>query len=195
MFAAWPKGGEIDILEGVNDHGPNSSVLHTAENCTMVSDDMDGTGLVFPLCSDRVASSSSRSLVSNLTGAGQCKSSAGAGAGCVVNPSGDNSYGPALNAVGGGWYAMERTATSINMWFWARNDTTVPDEVKAAGNSTKTIDPSKWGKPYANFVSNNCDIQNQFQPQNIIINLTLCASDPFVSQSQASSLTFVTFVM
>jgi len=25
----WPAGGEVDILEGVNDQGPNAATLHT----------------------------------------------------------------------------------------------------------------------------------------------------------------------
>ena len=32
---AWPAGGEIDIIEGVNDQGPNLSSLHTTPYCDM----------------------------------------------------------------------------------------------------------------------------------------------------------------
>ena len=31
-----------------------------------------------------------------------------------------NSYGPAFNRAGGGWYAIERTSESIKIWFWSR---------------------------------------------------------------------------
>jgi hypothetical protein len=31
----WPLGGEVDIVEGVNDVGPNSATLHTSPGCTM----------------------------------------------------------------------------------------------------------------------------------------------------------------
>lgn len=71
-------------------------------------------------------------------------------------------------------YAMERTHHMINMWFWARNDPTVPREVsdpRGAG----VLNPATWGTPYANFVDDHCAISS-FQPQNIIINLTLCES-------------------
>jgi hypothetical protein len=31
----WPVSGEVDVLEGVNDEGPNLSSLHTNYGCTM----------------------------------------------------------------------------------------------------------------------------------------------------------------
>jgi hypothetical protein len=31
----WPTGGEIDIIEGANDQGPNLSSLHTTADCSM----------------------------------------------------------------------------------------------------------------------------------------------------------------
>ncbi|QRW19509.1 glycoside hydrolase family 16 protein [Rhizoctonia solani] len=30
----WPQAGEIDIIEGVNDQGPNAATLHTTPGCT-----------------------------------------------------------------------------------------------------------------------------------------------------------------
>lgn len=64
------------------------------------------------------------------------------------------------------------------MWFWARNDPSVPNEVRHAGFASEKaiaseINPANWGKPYAHFGNNQCDM-SKFQPQNIIINLTLC---------------------
>lgn len=32
---AWPTNGEIDILEGANDRGPNAATLHTGPGCSM----------------------------------------------------------------------------------------------------------------------------------------------------------------
>lgn len=84
-----------------------------------------------------------------------------------------NNYGPALNAVGGGWYAMERTANFINVWFWARNDPSVPADISSGASQ---VNPAHWGTPYANFVNNNCDINSKFGPHNLIINLTFCES-------------------
>ena len=49
-----------------------------------------------------------------------------------------NSYGKSFNAAGGGFYAMERTTTFIKVWFWSRNDPTVPADVKTAGATVNT---------------------------------------------------------
>ncbi|KAG9089863.1 hypothetical protein FRC07_012239, partial [Ceratobasidium sp. 392] len=35
QHVGWPKNGEIDVLEGVNDQIPNRSALHTINNCTI----------------------------------------------------------------------------------------------------------------------------------------------------------------
>ncbi|KAG8874589.1 hypothetical protein FRB98_008348 [Tulasnella sp. 332] len=153
---AWPQGGEIDMIEGINNQGASSSVLHTGWNCAMNTSSMVQTG-----------------ALGNLN----CTSSQGNNAGCIVQPqSSVPSFGPNFNAIGGGWYAIERTSSMINMWFWARNDSSVPDEVRHAGfasQTSKQINPANWTTPYANFENSACDI-SQFKPQNIIINLTLC---------------------
>lgn len=52
-----------------------------------------------------------------------------------------NSYGPPFDSNGGGWYVMERTNAHINVYFWARNDGSVPSDVK---NGASTINTSKW---------------------------------------------------
>jgi hypothetical protein len=68
---------------------------------------------------------------------------------------------------------MERTDNHISVWFWARDAVNVPLDVRL--DKSSEVDPSKWGKPYANFVNNNCNIKEKFGPNNIIINLTFCA--------------------
>ncbi|KAF8679935.1 glycoside hydrolase family 16 protein [Rhizoctonia solani] len=120
----WPQAGEIDIIEGVNDQGPNAATLHTTPGCTQ-----------------------------------------------PYTPPVANSYGPAFNSVGGGWYAMERTSTYIKVWFWPRNSGAVPSQVR---NGASSIDTSTWGRPFALFVNSSCNIASKFGPENIIINLTFC---------------------
>ncbi|KAI0759554.1 laminarinase [Trametes elegans] len=147
--ADWPNQGEIDVVEGVNDQTPNQSTLHTNAGCTVPA---------------------SRSQTGTATG-NNCDTAATNNAGCGVQAPTSNSYGPAFNNAGGGWYAMERTNSFIKIWFWSRNDGSVPSDVK---NGASSVNTGNWGTPYAYFPSQSCDISSHFGAHNIIINLTLC---------------------
>ncbi|KAM6497182.1 endo-beta-glucanase [Amanita muscaria] len=144
----WPNGGEIDIIEGVNDQSPNSATLHTNANCTMVAN-RPQLGTVKQ---------------------DDCDVSVNFNAGCGVSFPTSNSYGPAFNQNGGGWYAMERSPTHIRVWFWPR-DGPVPEDVRY---NEGEVEPDHWGTPTAYFPSTSCDIQKHFTAQWIIINLTFC---------------------
>ncbi|KAG8982997.1 hypothetical protein FRB94_008174 [Tulasnella sp. JGI-2019a] len=146
----WPDAGEIDIIEGVNDVVPNTSTLHTLQGCTMSNATITQTGTLETT---------------------DCYWQDNGNAGCGTQPKKANNYGPALNAVGGGWYITEKTSTHINIWFWARNDATVPASVL---NGAGTIKIADLGEPYANFSNASCDMNTFFGPEAIIINLTLC---------------------
>ncbi|KAJ3570796.1 hypothetical protein NP233_g4172 [Leucocoprinus birnbaumii] len=145
----WPNGGEIDIVEGVNDQGPNAATLHTGAGCTMPASRKE-TGT--PTLLD-------------------CNANVNGNAGCGVKFPTANSYGPAFNNNGGGWYAVERAPAGIKVWFWPRHSTTVPAGVKNGGSSVNT---DNWGTPTANFPNTSCDISQHFAAHNIIINLTFC---------------------
>jgi hypothetical protein len=144
----WPFGGEVDIVEGVNDQPPNLSSLHTSPGCTMPA--------------SRVETGDPTLL--------DCDASANSNAGCGVHAAQPNSYGPAFNRIGGGWYAIERTPTFIKIWFWPRGST-VPSDVF---NGASSVNTDLWGTPTAYFPNTQCDINNKFGPANIIINLTFC---------------------
>ncbi|VDC00844.1 unnamed protein product [Peniophora sp. CBMAI 1063] len=144
-----PIGGQVDIIEGINDVAPDATTLHTSANCTMPP---------------------SRAMTGNITGL-DCDTAVDGNAGCGALITEPNSYGPAFNANGGGWYAMERTDTFVKVWFWQRTDTSVPADVKHGAGS---IDTGKWGTPDAYFPNTSCDIGAKFGPANIIINLTFC---------------------
>ncbi|KAJ6615140.1 laminarinase [Mycena sp. CBHHK59/15] len=147
--ANWPNQGEIDILEGVNDQGPNQATLHTNAGCTMPA---------------------SRTQTGTSTG-NNCDVAATNNAGCGVKLSDSKSYGPTFNSNGGGWYAVERTNAFIKVWFWSRNAGTVPSDISSGSTSVNT---DNWGTPVANFPSTTCPISSKFGPHNIIINLTFC---------------------
>nr|VWO94484.1 Mixed-linked glucanase [Ganoderma boninense] len=145
----WPNDGEIDIVEGVNDQTPNQSTLHTNSGCSMPS---------------------SRTQTGTSTGT-NCDTAATNNAGCGVQAPQSASYGPPFNSAGGGWYAMERTDTSIKVWYWLRNAGNVPSDVR---NGASTINTSNWGEPVADFPNTDCDITEHFGAHNLIINLTFC---------------------
>ncbi|KAG1725581.1 glycoside hydrolase family 16 protein [Suillus paluster] len=165
----WPFGGEVDIVEGVNDVEPNQSTLHTSPNCTMPA---SITQLGTPVLTD-------------------CDTAANGNAGCGVQLTEDyNSFGPGFNSIDGGWctttnhvfntvaayrfsrrYAMERTNDYIKVWFWERHDIFAPFD---ATTGAWIIDTSLWGTPAANFPNTDCDLASHFDANNIIINLTFC---------------------
>ncbi|KAG6835744.1 hypothetical protein H0H93_015045 [Arthromyces matolae] len=147
--ASWPNGGEIDIVEGVNDVMPNAMTVHTGPNCTMPTTRLE-TGT--PALND-------------------CDTNANGNAGCGVHAPTLNSYGPDFNANGGGWYAVERTDNYIKIWFWPRNAKNVPIGVRLG---SLIIDTTLWGIPTAYFPNTQCDLKSHFDANNIIINLTFC---------------------
>ncbi|KAH7104331.1 glycoside hydrolase family 16 protein [Auriculariales sp. MPI-PUGE-AT-0066] len=144
----WPYGGEVDIIEGVNDQGANQAALHTDSGCSMSNLQQTGT-LVHADCN---------SFVDGNTG-------------CTVQFTKANSYGPSFNNAGGGYFAMERTTTAIKIWFWPRSGGGAPSDVV---NGASSVNTDNWGTPMANYNNNNCNINAKFAASNIIINLTLC---------------------
>ncbi|KAF8325784.1 endo-1,3(4)-beta-glucanase-like protein [Cantharellus anzutake] len=149
----WPNGGEIDIIEGVNDGGPNQSTLHTGPNCKQ------------PPQGEGSAQYTGNQAQTN------CDARANSNAGCGIHSADGTSYGPSFDAVGGGWYAMERRSDRISVWFWPRDSSDVPQDVKTGA---AVIHTKAWGTPYAEFVSDQCDIPSHFAKHRIIINLSLC---------------------
>lgn len=149
--ANWPFGGELDIYEGVNDQGPNLSSLHTSQGCTMPASRAEKGTPTFNDCN--------------------VQNGANGNQGCGVHGDSPRDFGPAFNNAGGGWYAAERTNNAISVWFWSRQDSTVPADVK---NGAGSINTSGWGTPTAFFPSTSCNIASHFSPNNIIINTSLC---------------------
>ncbi|KJA25440.1 glycoside hydrolase family 16 protein [Hypholoma sublateritium FD-334 SS-4] len=158
----WPNGGEIDILEGVNNQGPNQVTLHTGSGCTMPS---------------------SRSELGT-PAQNNCDANVNSNSGCGVKVSDARSYGPTFNSDGGGWYAVERTSDFIKVWFWSRQATGIPTD---AMNGATSVDTDNWGTPQAYFPSTSCPISSMFAPQNIVINLTFCGDWAGASSIYAAS--------
>ena len=69
-------------------------------------------------------------------------------AGCGVQNNKANNYGPAFNSAGGGWYVLWRTPDFMNVYFWSRNDPTVPADV---ANDMTTVTPTNWVRDFPCF--------------------------------------------
>ncbi|KAF9476964.1 2 beta-glucanase [Pholiota conissans] len=143
--ADWPSEGEIDIVEGVNDQGPDQITLHTGSGCTMPSS----------------RSQTGTALQNN------CDVDASNNAGCGVRVTDTRSYGPIFNDHGGGWFAVERTSSFIKVWFWSRDATGIPSDVM---NGETTVNTGNWGTPRAYFPGTSCPMSSMFGPHNIVIN-------------------------
>jgi hypothetical protein len=144
----WPTGGEIDILEGVNEQTNNGMTLHTAPNCKIGPDTSIFAGEVTTPDCDVNAKNQSKNV------------------GCSIEHPSTNSYGVGLNEIGGGVYATQWTAEAISVYYFPRGS--IPDDV--LGDAPN---PDGWGLPAAKFTG-GCDIENMFQEQQIIFNTAFC---------------------
>jgi hypothetical protein len=145
MGPAWPAGGEIDIIEGINLDLNNQYALHTTPGCIHTTpSEQTGTSSI-PDCSQA--------------------------SGCLVGENAPNSYMSGFAAAGGGVYAAQFDYTGIFIWFWSRPN--VPASITES-TATSSIDLSDWGPPSASYVNNTCTIENFFGPQKMVIDITLC---------------------
>lgn len=158
----WPYGGEIDIIEGVNEQSTNDMTLHTSSGCSI---------------SDNGAFSGSISTDNcDVNAAGQSTN-----AGCQIDTDNSATYGTGFNSVGGGVYAMEWTSSAISIYFFQRGS--IPSDIKSGSPN-----PSGWGTPLSQFTG-GCDIPTFFQNQSIVFDTTFCgdwAGNSWSSSSCAS---------
>ncbi|KAG9119430.1 hypothetical protein FRC07_005550 [Ceratobasidium sp. 392] len=145
----WPKFGEIDIFEGVNQVTTNQMALHTTQGCTL-SAGPQITG----------------KIVSN-----DCFNATNGNQGCVVQGASDATYGAGFAAAGGGVYALEWSSegNGIQIWFFQRN--AIPADV-ASGSPN----PSRWGMPMGAWPESGCNSSQFFGPQTLILDITLCGN-------------------
>ncbi|KAI0757414.1 concanavalin A-like lectin/glucanase domain-containing protein [Daedaleopsis nitida] len=146
----WPNGGEIDMVEGVNDYTNNQVTLHTNPGCSLSSSDPGVLG-----------------ISGTLTGTTDCSVSAVSNEGCGIRASQSNSYGAPFNSNGGGVYATQWDNDGIKSWFFPRNS--VPADI----TSGKPL-PSGWGTPVASFPASTCNPSNFFNNHVAIFDTTFC---------------------
>jgi len=143
----WPQGGEIDTFEGVNLQTNNQMSLHTETGCTQVSPNETSTLITSTNCS----------YVANEN------------QGCIVMDPSTASFGAGFANVSGGTFVTEFATTGISIWFFPRSQ--IPS---ALSSNESTIDTSTFGIPVGNWPNTGCNIQEFFQPQQLILDITLC---------------------
>lgn len=141
----WPYGGEIDILEGVNNQARNQATLHTGEGCYASS----------TIASGQLLHDNCGVVNGDNTGCG------------FADTNSDNSYGYGFNGNGGGVYAMQWVQTGISVWFFPRN--AIPDDI-TAGHPM----PWTWQAPFAHWSSSTCPTNQYFNNNNAIFDITFC---------------------
>ncbi|KAH5429010.1 hypothetical protein HBI47_112550 [Parastagonospora nodorum] len=180
----WPAGGEIDILEGVNDYDSNSVTLHTSQGCmisnasapnpnsgsteagasfsgTIGTDNCD----VQAPNQDKNVGCSIHAPKTALSPAHIGSSSASSNTNALLL----SSYGTPFNAARGGIYALDWTADAISVYFFPY----ASPLYKTVSKSTSPK-PSTWGAPIARFGAEKCDLKQRFKDLRIILNTTFC---------------------
>ncbi|KAJ7124808.1 concanavalin A-like lectin/glucanase domain-containing protein [Mycena crocata] len=147
----WPIGGEIDIVEGVNDYTHNQATIHTAPGCSLSSDNPETLGVTS----------------SAITGGTDCAAATSGNAGCGMRSPSAVSFGAAFNGAGGGVYAMRWDSNGIAVWFFERGS--VPNDIDAEAPLPRT-----WGLPMARWASSECDPWKYFYTHVAIFDTTLC---------------------
>lgn len=168
----WPKGGEIDLLEGVNLDTVAAVTLHTSEGCVVNN---ATSGIQGQVSSEAAAFMGSMSTSNcDVAAEGQGKN-----VGCSIKApelqakNGMATYGTEFNNAGGGVYAMEWTDTSIAVWFIPRDSATYKSNFGSQA-ATQSLDPSTFGTPLAKFQGQGCDFTERFKNMRIIFDTTFC---------------------
>ena len=143
-------GGEIDIVEGVNNQAHNQMTLHsgTSNACTIdTADEGAFTG---------------QTLGTN------CYSTQSADAGCGISDTSSTSFGYGFNNAGGGVYALLWEPSSMMaIWHFARAN--IPADI-----TSQTPTPKNWGSPTGLWPATTCDIGPNFYQHSMIFDTTIC---------------------
>ncbi|KAJ3848997.1 glycoside hydrolase family 16 protein [Lentinula lateritia] len=141
----WPLAGEIDIIEAINNLGSNQYALHTTPGCYLAANSVQTGNTIETDCST--------------------------GQGCLVQETKPNSFGSGFAQAGGGVFATQLDVSGIYMWFWPRSS--LPASISQA-DSASTMNLTDWGTPTASYPASACNITQYFQPQQLVLDITLC---------------------
>jgi hypothetical protein len=135
----WPRDGEIDIMEGVNQMNQNQITIHTK-----------------PGCAPSVGPGGQSGAKTGFNDCGQNNGDIG----CGVFNTKNEGWGNGFNQAGGGLYAMLWTRDAIKVWSWTRGN--APWDAKIG----TIINLDNWGQPVANWAG--CDFSQYFNNMNIV---------------------------
>ncbi|KZO94280.1 glycoside hydrolase family 16 protein [Calocera viscosa TUFC12733] len=148
----WPEGGQIDTLEQINMASSNQYALHTVDGC-MASTSAPMSGILTdPDCGTEEPYKTQ---------------------GCTVTEPNQASYGAAFAAGGGGVYATLLADSGVFIWFFPRAN--IPSDLSVS-NPDSSPNPDSWGTPSASYPSSTCPTSTYFEPQHVIIDITLCGA-------------------
>ncbi|KAL7421539.1 hypothetical protein Q5752_003308 [Cryptotrichosporon argae] len=174
--SGWPKGGEIDIIEGTN---ALPSLYSAAWNASSLGANAT-TAIPYDVASLHTSSTCALVAGSYMTGTEgntACSAYDAGNLGCGVDLAGESvfgtdSFGPSVNAAGGGYYAMWRDLTNsggVYIYFWPRNATNIPADVTDSTATTTSV--ADWGEPAANLT---VPCTSDFGDHVITFDITFC---------------------
>ncbi|KAK1924448.1 concanavalin A-like lectin/glucanase domain-containing protein [Papiliotrema laurentii] len=162
----WPKGGEIDIIEGANAYPSLNSASYNATSSVGLKTPVAGCNL------------DPNAYMTGTVGSTTCSAYQNGNTGCGAylggkSTYGTTSFGSGVNEAGGGWFAMWRdieASGGVYVYYWPRNASNVPDDVRYPNTSTTNV--ANWGQPGANLSVPTC--KNDFGNHVIVFNLAFC---------------------
>jgi len=165
----WPKAGEIDIVEGINNQSNNTMVLHVDSGVSVAN-----------LTSAYNGNTQMAGTITNL----DCSLDSAGSTGCAAKASWNN-YGAGYNAQGGGVVVTEFTSRAITIWSFPRNNTP-QDILDGKPNPHPLYNGSHWGAPEAKFVpSINSSFDEHFFNLKPIFNTAFCG--PWIDEGWNTS--------
>lgn len=180
VLDGWPRGGEIDIIEGANSL---PTPFGTAWNATAAAGALRPptgkmTRNVASLHTNDNCYAEQNTYMTGQLEVNTCSAYVNGNQGCGAVMGGNatfgvESFGNQVNGVGGGWYALWRdfeNSGGAYVWFWPRNSNNVPDDVR--NPDTESTNVANWGQPAANLTAPGC--KQDFNDHVIVFNIAFC---------------------
>lgn len=187
--AAWPRNGEVDVLEGVNGQSTAKTALHTSDQCDMYAH--------VPSYAKTGDWEWITGIPDTFTGQPDLKTTKAAdncwvmaqhqwaNEGCTAVHDRNDTIGAPVNANGGGIYALEWDPENhyIKSWVFSPDiPQNLQDAIDTAGSEDASErvmpDPHSWGLPYAYFAigdTTGCTADH-FKNMRIVFNLAFCGN-------------------